>query len=55
MSLKSSEIRDKLLREVKQNKNSEYRSGYVDGILDSFSRQIKKGEKSERATAGTVR
>lgn len=34
------EIRDKLLKAVKQNKSAEYRSGYVDGVLD-YAKETK--------------
>ena len=53
--LSSGETRDKLLKEVKQNKSEEYRNGYVDGVLDFFN-ESKKGDISVRKeTAGSIR
>lgn len=30
-------VLDKLLKEVKANKSDEYRSAYVDGVLDAYN------------------
>lgn len=37
MNKPANEIRDELLKHVKQNKSLEYRNGYVDGVLDFFN------------------
>ena len=35
-----SEQRNQLLREAKQEKSEEYKSGFIDGILDMFNKSI---------------
>ena len=50
--MNSGEIRDKLLKLVKQNKSQDYRSGYVDGVLD-YAKEIKDAEKSQLAMSTT--
>lgn len=45
------DIRDKLIREVRTNKDELYRSGYVDGVLD-FYLDIKKELNQPIETVG---
>ena len=49
LSEELAEKRNKLLQEVRQEKDKEYRSGYVDGILDMYNEGIK--EKKELVNA----
>ena len=41
----SKEVLDILLKNVKQNKSEEYRSAYVDGVLDAYNEANKQPEK----------
>jgi len=38
-------IRNMLLMEVKLNKSDDYRSGYVDGVLDVYNEVVRKCEE----------